>query len=191
MPGKNNPNAQRFYDSLIKHAGIQYAERIKNLSLSQTASDKKKFEWAEDICSTLEKEFDKNTIKSIRMDCACGPSKDRMEEMKKLYNSAESLEEFAKHINEANIGATSWCEGQELFFSYPTCYCSCVKRIDKPLSKTWCYCTLGYTKRMFDYVLGYNTDVDLIESIKTGGSSCIMKISKGNYYEITYETFQQ
>ncbi|MEN6312871.1 MAG: DUF6144 family protein [Clostridiaceae bacterium] len=178
MPEKNNPYAQRLYDSLIKHVGIQSAERIKNLSLSQTASDKKKFEWAEDICTTLEKEFDKNTIKSIRMDCACGPSIGHMEEMKKLYNSTESLVEFAKHINEASMGAASWCEGQELFFSYPTCYCSCVKRIDKPLSKTWCYCTLGYTKRMFDYVLGYDTDVELIESIKTGGSSCIIKISK-------------
>ncbi len=80
------------------------------------------------------------------MDCACGPSKGHMDDMKKLFNSSKSLEEFSKSINEVNIGASSWCEGQELFFSYPTCYCSCVKKINKPLSKTWCFCTLGYTK---------------------------------------------
>jgi hypothetical protein len=176
MPEKINLHAQRLYDSLIKHIDIQSAERINSLSLSQTASDKKKFAWAQDICTALENSFDEKTIRSIRMDCACGPSQSRMDEMKMLYNSTKGLEEFTKRLNEANIGVTAWCEDQELFFSYPTCYCSFVKRINKPLSKTWCYCTLGYTKRMFDYVLGCNTVVELIESIKTGGNRCVIKI---------------
>lgn len=29
MPEKINPHAQRLYDSLIKHAGMQSAERIR------------------------------------------------------------------------------------------------------------------------------------------------------------------
>ncbi len=178
MPEKTNPHAQRLYDSLVRHVGIQAVEKFERCSLSATASDKKKFEWAEEICSTLEKEFDYNTIKSIRKDCSCGPSKGHMDNMKKLFANSEGLDEFAKGINKKNIGATSWCEGEDLFFSYPTCYCSCVKKIDKPLSKTWCYCTLGYTKKMFDYVFDYDTDVELISSVKTGGSSCIIKISR-------------
>ncbi len=177
MSEKMNPHTQRLCASLVKHAGIQAAEKFESYSLSSTASDKKKFEWAEEICNTLEKEFDEDTIKSIRMDCACGPSKGHMDEMKKLFNSAKNLDEFAKSINDKNIGAASWCEDQALFFSYPTCYCSMVKKIDKPLSKVWCYCTLGYTKKMFDYVFCCDTHVELISSVKTGGSSCIIKIT--------------
>lgn len=40
------------------------------------------------------------------------------------------------------------------------------------IPKQWCYCTLGYTKQLFDYVLSSQVNVELIESIKAGGSRC-------------------
>lgn len=172
-----NPYAKRLYDSLINKTDQQTAEEIVcNIPLSKTASEKKKFQWAEDICSTLESRFDDETIKSIRMGCACGPSQGRMDEMKRIYISSAGLTEFTENYNKANLGSTAWHEGETIYFSYPACYCSCVKKTNKPISKTWCYCTLGYTKRMFDYVLECNTDVELVESIKSGGSRCVMRI---------------
>ena len=112
------------------------------------------------------------------MNCACGPSQGRMNEMKKIYISSAGLNEFAENYNKANLGSTVRTEGETIYFSYPACYCSCVNKISKPVSKTWCYCTLGYTKKMFDYVLDCDTAVELIESIKTGGSMCVMSIKR-------------
>jgi len=50
--------------------------------------------------------------------------------------------------------------------------------MDKFLSEMWCICTLGYTKRLLNYALGYEIKVKLIEGVKTGSNRCVMKIMK-------------
>jgi len=102
-----------------------------------------------------------------------------MEKTKRIFSESAVLNEFIDAYNIEYEGHhTMWYDGEFLYFSYPACYCSCVKRMDKPLSKTWCYCTLAYTKKLFDYALDCGTDVELIESIKTGGSKCVIRVTK-------------
>ena len=174
----SNRHAQNLYNSLLNHKEKQTADELaSNYPLSKSAVSQKKFRWAEDICRFLESRYDERTIQAIRMDCACGPSPERMKKLKRLYTASPGLEEFAEKYNKADLGSTVWREGNALLLSYPVCYCPCVKRTDKPLSKTWCYCTLGYTKRLFDYVLDRETKVELLESVKTGGSRCVIKIT--------------
>ncbi|MDF2684899.1 MAG: hypothetical protein K0S55_80 [Clostridia bacterium] len=184
-PNISNPQAQHLYDSIHKNIGQQAADDFACcFPLSKSADFEKKFKWAEKVCRMLEEKYDDETIKTIRIACSCSPSQGRMDEVKQLYTAAGSLNEFAESYNKTISGSKIWSEGEALFFSYPTCYCSCVKRMDKQLSKTWCYCTLGYTKKMFDYVLNCDCnaftecDVELIESIKMGDSRCVMKITR-------------
>ncbi len=99
-----------------------------------------------------------------------------MGKLAKLYQSCADVEEFVNRANGLNQGFTLEYVDGALFLVYPTCYCSCVKRVDKPVSRTWCYCTLGYTKKMFDYILGRDVSVSLIESVKTGGDVCRIRI---------------
>lgn len=61
-------------------------------------------------------------------------------------------------------------------FCYPECYCACVKRVPKELSKTWCYCTLGNAKGIFEEVFKKEVEVKLVESIKTGSSRCNIEV---------------
>ena len=135
------------------------------------------FSWAESICADLEKEFDEHTIKLIRMSCACGPAACKQNSLKKIYLSSVDLDDFAGKVNKLNQGFTIQHKDGDLFIIYPQCYCSCVKRIDKSISKSWCYCTLGYTKKLFEHVLDSAVEVELIESIKTGGNVCKVKIN--------------
>lgn len=178
MPKSDNPHFVRIYNGLKKYAGEETAERIiGQFPLSKSAEADKKHIWAENVCAALRKEFDDETIKEIRMDCACGPETGKINTLKKIYTSAGSLEEFAEKADEKTPGADFWTEGGALFLSYPTCYCSCVKRVDKLIDEAWCYCTLGYTKKMFDTILDYEVAVQLLESVKTGGAKCVMKIT--------------
>ncbi|MBQ8548082.1 MAG: hypothetical protein IJ427_06240 [Lachnospiraceae bacterium] len=62
-------------------------------------------------------------------------------------------------------------------FCYPECYCACVKRIPKELSKTWCYCTLGNAEEIFKLIFGKEVKVTLLESIKTGGNRCAIEVT--------------
>lgn len=178
MPKADNPHAIRLRDSVLKRFDEETADRITNrISLSKSAKDDKKFAWAEDICANLEREFDEQTVKDIRMDCACGPGEGKISKMKKLHDSCGSLDEFVEKLNAQKGGFRVENENGELVLIYPQCYCSCVKKMNKPISKAWCFCTLGYTKRMFGPVLGREVNVELVESVKTGGNVCKMRIT--------------
>ena len=177
MPKTDNPHAIRLYDSIRMHADEKTAGRIAHkIPLSKSADFEKKFAWAESVCADLEQEFDDSAVRRIRMDCACGPEIGKMEKLRKLYRAAVDMDDFVTKANRLNQGFTMEHTDNGLFLIYPQCYCSCVKRVEKPITKTWCYCTLGYTKRMFEYVLDKTVMVELIESVKTGGSACRIKI---------------
>jgi len=178
MPLTDNPHSVRLYDSLLNHVGEETAERIAHkIPLSKSADYEKKFLWAESVCADLEKEFDGDTVRAIRMDCACGPETGKINKLKRLYHASAGLDDFAEKANKLEQGFTIEHKDSALFLIYPSCYCSCVKRVDKPVSATWCYCTLGYTKRMFESILERPVAVELIESVKTGGDRCEIKIT--------------
>lgn len=146
--------------------------------LSSSADFKRKFKWANDVCEYLESNFSGDMIKNIRMGCSCSPSPKYTEAVKKLYMSAADMDDFCAKYNAEYDGKHSvWHEGATIFFSYPCCYCDCVKRVGENISKTWCLCTLGYIKKLFDYVLDCDVNAELIESVKTGGSRCVMKLT--------------
>lgn len=178
MAKTDNPHSLRLFSSIQKHSDDETAERITNkISLSKSADIDKKFTWAESICADLESEFDENTVKLIRMDCACGPEMGKINNLHKLYQSSDNIDDFIEKANKLKQGFTIKHENSDLYLVYPQCYCSCVKRIDKPISKVWCYCTLGYTKRMFEHILERVVEVELLESVKTGGSRCLIKVT--------------
>ena len=48
------------------------------------------------------------------------------------------------------------------------------KRIPENLTKTWCYCAIGFAESMFRAV--FQKDVTVTESIKTGANQCAMVV---------------
>jgi predicted hydrocarbon binding protein len=178
MPKNDNPHSIRLYDSIANHSDKKTAEKITHkLPLSKAADIDIKFVWAESICADLENEFDEITVKNIRMDCACGPEMGKVKKLKEIFSKSIDIDDFVAKSNKLDQGFMIEHKSKALFLIYPQCYCSCVKRIDKPISKTWCYCTLGYTKKMFEHILDRTVNVQLIESVKTGGEICKIKIT--------------
>lgn len=177
MPKTDNPHAIRLYDSLAKQTDEQTAERIVNrIPLSKSADINKKFAWAESVCADLQNAFDDDTVKKIRMDCACGPEIGKINKLRKVYQASSDINEFVAKANNLNQGFTMQNDGDVLYLLYPECYCSCVKRVATPLPEIWCYCTLGYTKKMFEHIFNRSVVVELLESVKAGGTKCVIKI---------------
>lgn len=177
MSKTDNLHTIRLYESILNHSDAETAERIANkIPLSKSANVEKRFIWAESICGDLEKEFDDNTVRLIRMGCACGPEIGKINKLKKLYQNSSNVVEFVEKANKLNQGFTIQHQDNSLLILYPQCYCSCVKGVDKLISKSWCYCTLGYTKKMFGNILEKEVDVELIESVKSGGKLCKIKV---------------
>lgn len=57
------------------------------------------------------------------------------------------------------------------------CLCPWVESGPEGLSGTYCYCSVGYVKTMFETYTGRKTDVELVESLKRGGRTCRFKIT--------------
>lgn len=131
--------------------------------------------WVKNTMKRLEENFDDQTVKKIRMNCQCGYGMDeKLALIKELMGNASNLEEFANQ-DKAKAAGLSYKDG-ELYLMFPFCPCPMLAEVDKLPTSTWCQCTTGYSKVLFEKAFGCEVDVDLLKSVKMGNDSCLMKI---------------
>lgn len=131
--------------------------------------------WVKNTMKRLEDNFDKVTIKKIRMSCQCGYGmNEKLALLKELVESSSGLEEFASHDKAKDAGLTF--RYGELYLQFPFCPCPMLAEVDKLETNTWCQCTTGYSKVIFEKAFGCKVDVELLKSVKMGDDICLMKI---------------
>lgn len=131
--------------------------------------------WVKSTMKRLENHFDRSTIKQIRMNCQCGYGMDeKLELVKELIVSSSNLEEFANQ-EKAKAAGLSY-ENGELYLQFSFCPCPMLADVDKLDTDTWCQCTTGYSKVLFEKAFGCEVVVELLQSIKMGDTICRMKI---------------
>lgn len=181
MPKNDNPHAVRMTNSIKDQISKAEAEKFATLfPLSKSASYEKKFAWVEAVCEYLETNFQDKTIRSLRQSCNCEDGTTKGKKLQSYYTKSKTLEDFAQSFNKKETYASIEIKNDNIIFIYPECYCSCVKRVDKEVSKAWCYCTLGYTKSLFEKGLNSQVSIELLESIKTGSNRCAIEVTARN-----------
>jgi predicted hydrocarbon binding protein len=131
--------------------------------------------WVKNTMKRLEDHFDPATIKKLRMNCQCGYGMDeKLVLLKELMASSRSLEEFAGH-DKAQAAGLSFRNG-DLYLQFPFCPCPMLAEVDKLETNTWCQCTTGYSKVIFEKAFGCEVDVELLKSVKMGDDLCLMRI---------------
>ncbi len=131
--------------------------------------------WVKNTMRRLESRFDTATVKRIRMKCQCGYAMDaKLALLKELMASSATLEEFAAQPKALAAGL-SYRDG-ELYLMFRFCPCPMLAEVNRLETKTWCQCTTGYSKVLFEKAFGCNIDVELLKSIKAGDDICLMKI---------------
>lgn len=151
---------------------IVYGER-------ELSSSEDNATWVKSTMNRLENHFDKFTVKQIRMNCQCGYAMDeKLELVKELIESSSNLEEFANQ-SKAKAAGLSYTDG-ELYLQFPFCPCPMLADVDKLDTDTWCQCTTGYSKVLFEKAFGCEVVVELLKSIKMGDNICLMKIIPRN-----------
>ena len=135
MPQMTNVQGIKIRDRIEAIFGKADADEFSAaLPLSKSADYIRKFKWAKDVCNYLESKYTPEQIKTLRLSCSCHPGDNEKENTKRIYNESKSLDEFCGNYNKVYAGVHPvWHEGDDLFFSYPTCYCSCVKRVNEPI----------------------------------------------------------
>ncbi|MEA5049474.1 MAG: DUF6144 family protein [Eubacteriales bacterium] len=131
--------------------------------------------WVQSTMQRLENEFDRKTVKQIRMNCQCGYGmEEKLALVKELKLSAKNMEEFAGSDQARAAGL--FCENGELYLKFMFCPCPILADVNRLETKTWCQCTTGYSKILFENAFACPVDVELLKSIKSGDDVCLMKI---------------
>jgi predicted hydrocarbon binding protein len=129
--------------------------------------------------------FRSTTVKKIRQGCYCrdsGKLDENKKWLKEIYSDSKDIHEFVEKVNSyvkkvANQDAGWHIKNGHLFTKYFDCSCPMLEEVDVLPAKTWCHCTAGFCKEIFDDVFGFEVDAEIIKSIKTGDDCCLIKIS--------------
>lgn len=160
---------QAIFEAIKAESDVEIAKSIVNGVFEDNPT------WVKNTMKRLEDNFDFATVKKIRMNCQCGYAMDeKYTFVKELMTSSSNMEEFANN-EKAKAAGLSFCGG-ELYLQFPFCPCPMLEEVDKLENNTWCQCTTGYSKVLFEKVFGCNVDVELLKSIKMGDDVCLMKI---------------
>ena len=131
--------------------------------------------WVKNTMRRLTARFNPATVKTIRMNCQCGYGMDeKLALLKELMAGASNLDEFA-NSPKAKAAGLSY-QNNHLYLQFPFCPCPMLAGVDRLDDLTWCHCTTGYSKVLFEKAFGCEVDVELLKSIKAGDDCCLMEI---------------
>jgi len=82
------------------------------------------------------------------------------------------LAEMKKHIGDNNAVRN----GKMVRLTYEKCLCPLVAGLQGPLSSTYCLCTQGWTKAVYEALTGKPVQVALLGSIKRGDPKCLIEV---------------
>ena len=92
-----------------------------------------------------------------------------------IYQKSKNTDEFLENLRKINKHIHK--EGDKVYLTYPKCYCSQVNEIPKgKLSATYCNCSRGWAKALFEGSLGKSVEVIMEKSIVSGDNQCKFRI---------------
>jgi len=81
---------------------------------------------------------------------------------------AKFLTKFRSWVGKENVRQ----EDREIYLVYPKCLCQLQADIPEALAETYCHCSCGWLKAMFETVVGNPVEVELESSIRRGADTC-------------------
>lgn len=95
----------------------------------------------------------------------------------RLKRQGEDLDDLLVRLNEAHIGGAHLRrEGDVIHLVFERCYCGAVSKTKTAFSPTFCYCSCGWSRQLFETLLEKPIKVELLGSIIMGDDACQFKI---------------
>ncbi|WP_297423868.1 DUF6144 family protein [Clostridium sp.] len=130
--------------------------------------------WTNNLVDTLEKELGKELSEKVIENCGricaneCGAMKE-VEEIIKSLGDTDSVDIIIEKMNKGFCEGRLRKEGNTITIVYKQCNCPNRKHVE---SNSYCMCTRGWAKEVFEKVIGKDVDVVLEEAIAWGDESC-------------------
>lgn len=92
-----------------------------------------------------------------------------------IYQKSRNVDQFLEKLGE--VYKHLHREKDRVFLIYPKCYCSQVNKLSKgKLSGTYCNCSRGWAKALFEGALERPVEVVMEQSIANGDRQCKFRI---------------
>jgi predicted hydrocarbon binding protein len=100
-----------------------------------------------------------------------------------------TLERYKQWVDEKIKDGSQRVEGNTIYFKYMAaaetglpsedsqCLCPLVEDKSEGLSRTYCWCSIGYVKQWYDMLFDKSVMVELTDSVLWGGKRCEFKIT--------------
>lgn len=142
--------------------------------------------WVSRMLNQLDKQLDAPTRTRI-MDAMGRECFQSFQGKNPSKSVAALMEGFAKHQGadsirrDGNIVHLKYTRSGSKLVSDGYCLCPLAEKTPEGWSGTYCECSVGYVKAMFETASGGPVKVELLESLKRGGHTCSFKVelSKG------------
>lgn len=132
--------------------------------------------WITTLITGLNEHVDEETRAKILEQCGrqC-QSPAFIKKAKSVYEKSKNTDEFIEKL--AQTYKHLHRQGDKIYIIYPRCYCPQVNKIPKgKLSATYCNCSRGWAKALFEGALGKPVEVKMEKSIINGNDQCKFRI---------------
>ncbi len=175
-------------ESIEKFAGKSIRDRVMEGSekISPNTDKVKIAEWVKEAMNRLDKITDKKVRMQIMEDCGYNCSavnKGVIERAKARRKKYKTMDEFLKAEQLNPMTGTRLERKGDVLYQFYTprsytrpmrCYCSLLRSLpdDQNVSLTYCFCSKGFVKKLWESVLEREVKVELIKSVVSGAREC-------------------
>lgn len=132
--------------------------------------------WVRNLIVGLDEHVDPETRRLILERCGrdC-VTKKMIDRARKVYSESEDLEDFLRRYS--GVNSHLYVEEGGVYLVYPKCYYPTVKKIPPgQLSATFCDCSRGWAKALFEGATGRQVEVVREGSVIIGDGECRFRI---------------
>lgn len=113
-------------------------------------------------------------MQSYGRSCICANT---LKKAIRLQKQATSINDLIELLNANHIGGGYLKrKGKFIYAEYRRCYCGSVSKTKTKFSPTYCQCSCGWYRQLFETILGKPVKVELLRSIIQGYDKCRFKI---------------
>jgi predicted ArsR family transcriptional regulator len=132
--------------------------------------------WIAALIDGLDEHVDEKTRALVLEQCGrqC-QSQSFIKKARDIYKKSRNTDDFLEKLG--RVYKHLHREGDAVYIIYPRCYCSQVKKIPKgKLSGTYCNCSRGWAKALFEGALGRPVEVAMEKSMINGDNECRFRV---------------
>jgi predicted hydrocarbon binding protein len=162
-------NVERLADGAARNKLVKACAEYHSLTTAQ-----KRVQCIHEMMSVLDQEVDEKIRWEIMEACGrCCIGISILEKAKSLRQKERDLDVFLDRLNKVRIGGGHLRrEGDNIFPAYDRCYCGSVSKTKTLFSGTYCRCSCGWFKKLFEDLFRKKVEVRLLKSIIQGNDRC-------------------